>query len=94
MTKQETIEEVSSLSELGLNLKYNELRWILKELRVSLTAFTRNLRISPLKLRSYDDEDNEMPLYIIDELIDISDGGIRLRFLRSKYAKAQGNKTE
>ena len=83
-----------SSSELGLNLKYNELRWILKELRVSLTAFTKNLKMSPLKLRSYGDEDVEMPLFIIDSLIDISDGGIRLRFLRSKYAKAQKNKPE
>ncbi len=89
-----TIEnkELEILEELTSNFYYEELRWILSELRIQVTYFSKSLKISPssLQLLSYNNE--LMPLYIIDKLLEVAGNPTRLLFLRNKYRKINESK--
>jgi hypothetical protein len=78
-------KELEMMENLTSNLDYDEFRWILSELRIPVTRFAKNLKISPSTLQLIGDKDDLMPLYIIDKLLEDAESPVRLLFLRNKY---------
>ncbi len=80
--------KLADLDKMTSNLAYEEFRRILKELRIPITEFLKRLKMSHSTLQNFKVKGQLIPLYIIDEILELTNGPLRLQILRLKYTQS------
>ena len=80
--------KLADFDKMTSNLDYTEFRWILRELRIPITEFMKRLKISHGTIQNFKVKNQLIPLYIIDEILELTNGPLRLQILRLKYTQS------